>query len=75
MEINNGKAHERDILPEGKISLRRVASRNKLQVYIGGKYIPACSGDTVEEIIESMRWFYHMDARANETINSLRNIG
>jgi len=45
-------------LPKGKITVKRVHSRNVFQVYVGGKYLDGCSGDTREEAMDQIKLHY-----------------
>ena len=61
MKIINEEPRTKDELPKGKISVRWVKYRNKNQVYIGGKSVPCCSGDTPEDALDLLDWFYQTE--------------
>ena len=58
MKLINQIERTKDELPKGKISVRWVQSRGGYQVYIGGKIIPVCSGDTPEDSLDLLDWYF-----------------
>ena len=58
MRILNLQTAPKPALPKGKVTVRWVKSRNAYQVYVGGRYLLAASGDYPEDAIEAMRQGY-----------------
>lgn len=59
---------EKQPFPAGSITSRWVMSRNKYQLYLGGKYLAGCSGDTESEACDEFEAVYECSPNWRESV-------
>ena len=61
---------EKQPLPDGKVSVRWNQGRGVYQLYVGGKYVDAVSGNNMDEVVEQLDSYYDYDKSRLEGVTT-----